>query len=83
MYTKSFSSHLVVGGSLRTLRRDIQYGSFRSLMRSPAQWVGGSVLSLSLQYNRTRMVSLNAQNANIPSAASVSMLEGDEFPESD
>ena len=77
------ADHLVVGASLRTIRRDIQYGSFRSLMRSPAQWAGGSVLSMALDYNLTQMVTLNLQNADQPSAASVSMLEGQEFPNPD
>jgi len=41
--------HLVMGISLRTSRRDIQYGSFTSLLRSPGPWAGdgGSTLSMS------------------------------------
>ena len=77
------ADHLVVGGSVSTVRRDTHYGSSRSLMRSPARWVGGSVLFLSLWYNRTQTVTLNIQNANTPSTASVSMLEREEFPDSD
>lgn len=34
--------HLVMGGSIQTLRRDIHYGSFRTLLKSPRQWTGGS-----------------------------------------
>jgi len=73
--------HLVMGASLRSIRRDIEYGSFRSLMRSPAPWVGGSALSMGLQYNLTQTITLNLQNADEPSAASVSMIEGEEFPD--
>ena len=77
----SKANHVVMGGGLKTTRQDIQYGSFRALMRSPAQWVGGSALSLSLKFNRTQTVSLNVQNANDPSAASVTMLQGEDFPD--
>ena len=77
--------HLVVGGSLRTLRRDIQYGSFTSLLRSPGPWAGdgGSALSMALQYNVTQMVTINLQNKDLPDQASISMRESDEFPAAD
>ncbi|KAL6715409.1 hypothetical protein ACLMJK_006370 [Lecanora helva] len=78
-------NHLVVGGSLRTLRSDIQYGSFTSLLRSPGPLAGGggSVLSMALQYNLTQLVTISLQNKDQPSLASISMRESDEFPDSD
>lgn len=75
--------HLVVGSSIRTARRDIQYGSFTSSLRSPGQWAGngGSALSMALQFNLTQLITINLQNTDWPSNASVSMLEGEEFPD--
>ena len=40
----SDSEHLVIGGSVQTVRRDIFYGSFRTLMQSPRWWSTGSAL---------------------------------------
>jgi len=76
--------HLVVGSSLRTARRDIKYGSFTSLLRSPGQWAGGggSALSMALEYNLTQLLTMDLQNTNMPSTASVSMLANEEFPDS-
>ncbi|KAI9679946.1 MAG: hypothetical protein M1817_004961 [Caeruleum heppii] len=73
--------HVVVGSSLRTARRDIQYGSFRGLLRSPPKWPGGSALTMELEYNHTEAMSLNVQNTNDPSQAWISMLVHNEFPE--
>ncbi|KAK5020530.1 hypothetical protein LTR16_000989, partial [Cryomyces antarcticus] len=66
--------HLVVGGGLRTSRRDIQYGSFRSLMRSPGPRAGGSALSVLVEYNYTQSIELSLQNMEQPIDAWVSML---------
>jgi len=77
----STPDHLVVGASLRTTRQDIQYGSFRSWVRSPPQWPGGSVLSMLLNYNETEAFSLNMMNRNDPSDAWVSTLAGNQFPD--
>lgn len=49
--------HLVKGVSIRTSRRDIQHGSFRTLIRSPRRWLRGSAMTMSWQYNETEVVS--------------------------
>ena len=77
------SEHLVVGSSLRTSRRDIQYGSFTCLLRSPAQSAGGggSVLSVAIEYNSSQSFSINLQNTDKPSTASISTLVNEESPD--
>ncbi|KAJ9668753.1 hypothetical protein H2201_000997 [Coniosporium apollinis] len=79
----STPDHLVIGGGIRTTRRDIQYGTFRSLLRSPRQWAGGSALSMRLGYNETESMEINMQNANNPADAWISTLMRGEFPERD
>ncbi|CAF9928126.1 hypothetical protein IMSHALPRED_007393 [Imshaugia aleurites] len=77
------SDHLVVGSSVRTSRRDIQYGSFISLLRSPGKSAGGggSVLSFAVEYNSSQSISTNLQNTNVPSTAYVSTLANEESPD--
>ncbi len=65
--------HLVVGGGIRTSRRDLQYGSFRSLLRSPPEYPGGSALSMHLEYNQTETTDMNLMNTNDPANAWVGM----------
>ena len=74
------SDHLVVGSSMRTLRRDIQYGSFTSLLRSPGKSAGGggSVLSFLVEYNSSQSISTNLHNTDMPSTAFVSTLGSQE-----
>lgn len=74
------SDHLVEGSSVRTSRRDIHYGSFSSLLRSPGKLAGGggSVLSFAVEYNSTQSISTNLQNKDLPSTASISTLVNDE-----
>jgi len=76
-------NHLVIGSSIRTSRQDIQYGSFRSLMRSPEAGAGdgGSALSMALQFNLSQMISTDLQNTNAPSGAFISMLHSEESPD--
>jgi hypothetical protein len=77
--------HVVMGGSIRSLRRDIQYGSFRSLLRpqlvgtrsSPS---GGSSLSMMVHYNDTQSISMDVINTINSSAAWTTTLIGDEPP---
>ena len=76
----SLPDHTVVGGGLRTLRQDIQYGSFRAVMKSPHQYAGGSALSMMLQYNMTQAIRMNLQNTDEPDTAWVSTLLNHEFP---
>ena len=77
------SDHLVVGSSLRTSRRDIQYGSFHFLLRSPGKSAGGggSVLSAAVEYNSSQSISTNLQNTDMPSTASITTLAGEEPPD--
>lgn len=77
------SHHLVVGGGMRTSRRDIHYGSFRLLMQSPAQKVGGSALSMVFQYNDTQVTELSVMNADKPKDAWVGTFIHAEFPTRD
>lgn len=74
--------HVVIGGSIRSLRRDIQYGSFRSLLKPPPTGQhgasGGSSLSMMVHYNDTESLSMNVMNTINSSAAWTTTLIGDE-----
>ncbi|KAK4957376.1 hypothetical protein LTR10_005338 [Elasticomyces elasticus] len=54
--------HLLDGAQLQTVRQDIQYGTFRVFMRSPAPYAGGSALTMRLQYNETSSAELDLLN---------------------
>ncbi|KAI6788568.1 hypothetical protein KC361_g8970 [Hortaea werneckii] len=56
--------HLVNGAQLQSVRQDIQYGTFRALMKSPQPWAagGGSALSMRLWYNETSSAELDLMN---------------------
>lgn len=70
--------HIVVGASLRSIRCDIQYGTFEATLAAPKPGVGGSVLSMRLDYNETQTVNLNVMNADAPKDAWTSfMIYGD------
>ena len=73
-------NHLVNGAQLRTVRQDIQYGSFRASMRSPARRAGGSALSMMLKYNASESLELDLMNMNSPQLAKVTNLIGGELP---
>ena len=60
----STDEHLVVGGGIRTLRQDIQYGTFRTWMRSPQPYPKGTALTMQLHYNVTQGLQLNMQNTD-------------------
>lgn len=77
--------HLVVGSRIRTARRDIKYGSFIACLRSPVKYGGrgGTSLSLVVEFNATQSISINLQNKDFPSDASVSMLVNGEIPSPD
>ncbi|KAF2717264.1 glycoside hydrolase family 16 protein [Polychaeton citri CBS 116435] len=74
--------HVVVGSGLRTLRRDIQYGSFRASMRSahPFDSAGGSALSMMLNFNSSDNMNVDLMNMNDPSDARVGTLVNGEGP---
>lgn len=74
----STPDHLVVGGGVRTVRQDIHYGSFRTLLRSPQAL--GSSLSMVLDWNDTQQITMNLQSTDDKTNAWVSMLNSDEFP---
>ncbi|KAI4152417.1 MAG: hypothetical protein LQ340_002925 [Diploschistes diacapsis] len=76
----STAQHLVVGGGVRTQRQDIQYGSFRAMMKGPARYAGGTSLTMELAYNLTQQVSLNIMNTAEPDTAWISTLINHEFP---
>jgi len=42
--------HLVRGADIQSVRRDIQYGSFRALIRPSQAFAGGSAVSFGLDY---------------------------------
>ena len=67
-------NHVVNGGNLRSVRRDIQYGSFRAAMRGAAQWVGGTALSMQLKYNNSESLEFDVMNMNDPTEARVAYL---------
>jgi hypothetical protein len=70
---------LVVGASVRTARQDLFFGSFRTLMRAPRQWLDGSALSMLLQHNQTESWDIDVMNTDNSSWAWVSMLAEGQF----
>ncbi|KAF1836633.1 hypothetical protein BDW02DRAFT_520792 [Decorospora gaudefroyi] len=56
--------HLVKGASLRTTRRDIQHGSFRTLIKAPDQWARGTATSMMWKYNESEITELSVMNTN-------------------
>jgi hypothetical protein len=75
--------HLVMGGGIRTLRSDILYGTFRSLIRPSQPWVGGSALSMMLDFNETQRIQMSTMNMDTVDSAWINMLLGGEFPDRD
>ncbi|KAF7877150.1 hypothetical protein EAF04_000835 [Stromatinia cepivora] len=73
-------NHLVKGGAIQSLRSDIQYGSFRSMIRPAQAWAGGTGMSMLLKYNETQNIQINSLNAQKPTDAWINTLMGDEFP---
>ncbi|KAK5135920.1 hypothetical protein LTR08_004378 [Meristemomyces frigidus] len=54
--------HLVNGAQLQTVRQDIQYGTFRVFMMSPAPYAGGTALTMRLEHNETSSAELDLLN---------------------
>ncbi|KAH6629854.1 hypothetical protein C7974DRAFT_194401 [Boeremia exigua] len=71
--------HIVQGAGLRTARRDIQHGSFRTLIKSPRHTSAGSAMSMMWQYNETEVSELSVMNMNDASEAWVGTFVGGEF----
>lgn len=61
--------HLVTGGGIQTVRRDIQHGSFRVFMKGASRRSRGSAMSMIWQYNETESTELSIMNTNNPSQA--------------
>ena len=76
-------NHLVVGASLQSARRDIQYGLFEASMKPAGQWSGGTVLSFGVNFNRSEGAEIDFMNADHPSDAQVANLINGEWPSSD
>ncbi|KAJ4361762.1 hypothetical protein N0V83_010702 [Neocucurbitaria cava] len=71
-------NHAVVGASIRSLRRDILYGTFESVLSPPKAGSGGTVLAMRLDYNESQTLNLNVMNADAPKDAWTSfMIYGD------
>ncbi|KAF2792669.1 glycoside hydrolase family 16 protein [Melanomma pulvis-pyrius CBS 109.77] len=77
------SDHLVNGAEIRTVRRDIQHGSFRTLLKSPRKTSRGSSMSMMWQYNETEVAEISVMNTNDPSRAWVGGFVGGEFTSRD
>ncbi|KAF1846003.1 glycoside hydrolase family 16 protein [Cucurbitaria berberidis CBS 394.84] len=73
------NEHLVKGGGIRTTRRDIQHGSFRTLIKSPGQTTSGSSMSMMWKYNETEVAELSVMNRNNHSDAWVGTFVNNEF----
>ncbi|KAJ4339127.1 hypothetical protein N0V95_007879 [Ascochyta clinopodiicola] len=71
--------HIVQGAGLRTARRDIQHGSFRTLIKSPKRTSAGSAMSLMWQFNETEVTELSVMNMNDASDAWIGTFVGGEF----
>ncbi|KAI9734051.1 MAG: hypothetical protein M1818_006989 [Claussenomyces sp. TS43310] len=70
---------LVVGASMRTARQDIFFGSFRTSIKAPRQWVHGSALSMLLEHNKTERWNIDVMNTDNSSWAWVTMLAKGQF----
>ncbi|KAH7356166.1 hypothetical protein BKA66DRAFT_474071 [Pyrenochaeta sp. MPI-SDFR-AT-0127] len=72
-------THLVNGGGIRTTRRDIQHGSFRTFIKSPRRTLRGSAISMMWKYNETEVAEISAMNMNDGSEAWVGTFLSNEF----
>lgn len=72
--------HLVNGGSLQSVRKDIQYGIFQASLQSAAPWSGGTALSFVLGFNSSDSLEMDFLNMNDPKQAVVSYLFNGEVP---
>lgn len=73
--------HLVIGGGIKTVRQDIQYGSARAYLRPSSQGVGGTSLSMMFRYNDSESMEMNIMNTNQNSTSWVTSLIHSEFPD--
>ncbi|GAB7365589.1 hypothetical protein MBLNU230_g6660t1 [Neophaeotheca triangularis] len=76
--------HTVYGGSLKSQRQDLQYGTFRAGLRGASQWTGGTALSFMLRYNASEALNMDVMNmAENGSDARVSYTVNGEWPDVD
>ena len=75
-------AHVVTGAELKSLRRDIQYGSFRTYMLGPRQKAGGTALSMIWKYNETQILEMDMANGETDDAW-ITYMAADEFPTRD
>lgn len=75
----STDDHIVQGAGLRTARRDIQHGSFRTLIKSPRRTFAGSAMSMMWQFNETEVAELSVMNTNDASEAWIGTFISGEF----
>ncbi|KAF2845162.1 glycoside hydrolase family 16 protein [Plenodomus tracheiphilus IPT5] len=61
--------HAVVGASIRSVRRDILFGSFEATLRSPPPSVGSSTLAMGLDDGNSQTLNLTIMNADDPKDA--------------
>jgi hypothetical protein len=72
--------HLVNGASLQSVRKDIQHGLFEAAMKPAVQWIGGTVLTYGLYYNRSNGAGFDFMNNDKPIDAQVSNFVNGEWP---
>jgi len=77
----SNDDHLVVGAEIRSLRQDMQYGSFSALVRGPPASNGGSSMSMMFLYNETQEWEMDLLNTDTPQTAWLATLFAGEFPD--
>jgi hypothetical protein len=73
--------HLVVGGEIKSVRQDMQYGSFSALVRGLPLSNGGSALSMIFRYNETQQWEMSLLNTDEPQTAWLATLLAGEFPD--
>jgi hypothetical protein len=76
----SDKNHLVIGSEIKSVRQDMQYGSFSALVRGPPTSNRGSAMTMMFQHNETQEWDMDLMNTNNPETAWLSTLFGAEFP---
>ncbi|KAF2862309.1 glycoside hydrolase family 16 protein [Piedraia hortae CBS 480.64] len=73
--------HLVTGASLRSVRQDIQYGTFRAGLRPAGSASGGVSLAFQLRFNDSESLSTELMNMDSSDEARAAYLVNGEFPD--
>jgi len=77
----SGKDHLVVGSEIKSVRQDLQYGSFSALVRGPPRSKRGSAMTMMFRHNETQEWDMDLMNTNSPETAWLPTLFGNEFPD--